>query len=334
MAAKIEPIILEERDKKISSLILDLSDKHSAEHIAAIGKALSSPVRLEIIKQLQIKKCNYSELARMFDLPIGTIAFHIKVLEQAGLISVGNMPERKGHIRWCSYAYPYIMMILRSEQKATDEKMREYNIGIGDYIIFEPISEWGLGAAEGQITGYSDHGFIYGDERKRAQILWCDGGKVVYPVPPSLFDGEGIKEVRISLEISSNTMGYSNHYPSDITYSIDGTELCTDISLGDYGDRYGLYTPKTWYGESTKYGVLKVISVKRDGVYVNQKLVNKKLNVSLFSERSKNNTLFFGIENKPDSPHPGGFNIFGEQFGDYRQAIKINVFCDAENQSE
>ncbi len=334
MGANIESITLEDRDEKISSLVLDLNDKQSTEQIAAIGKALSSPIRLEIIKQLQIKKCNYSELARLFDLPVSTVAFHINILEQAGLVSIGNMPEHKGHIRWCSYAYPYIMMILREAQKTADEKMREYNIGIGDYILFEPINEWGLGAPEGQIAGNSDGGFIYTDDRRRAQILWCNGGKVVYPVPPSLFDGEGIKEIRISLEISSNTMGYSNYYPSDITYSIDGTELCTDISLGDYGDRYGLYTPKTWYGESTKYGVLKVISVKRDGVYVNEKLVNKKINVSFFSARAKNNTLFFGIENKPDSPHPGGFNIFGEKFGDYPQAIKINVFYNSKNRSE
>ncbi len=328
MAAEIETIVLEERNKKISSLILDISDKQSTERLAAVGKALSSPVRLEIIKKLQEKKCNYSELARIFDLPVGTIAFHINVLEQAGLVSVGNMPEHKGHIRWCSYANPYIMLIMRDGEKRSTEKVREHNISVGDYVLFEPIKEWGLGCANGQITGYSDGGFIYTDERKRAQILWCDGGKVVYPVPTSLFDGENIKDVRISLEISSNTMGYSNHYPSDITYTIDGVELCTDMSLGDYGDRYGLYTPKTWHGESTKYGVLKVISVKRDGVYMNEKLVNKKLTVSFFSERAKNNAMFFGVENKPDSPHPGGFNIFGDKFGDYPQAIKINVFTD------
>lgn len=326
MQAKIEQIILEERGKKISSLVVDMNDKQSTERLAAIGKALSSPVRLEIIKKLQEKKCNYSELARMFDLPVGTVAFHINVLAQAGLVSVGNMPEHKGHIRWCSYSLPYIMLIMRDDGKKSAEKEREYNINVGDYVLFEPINEWGLGDAQGQITGKSDRGFIYADERKRAQILWCDGGKVVYPVPPTLFDGENIKEVRISLEISSNTMGYSNYYPSDITYSVDGVELCTDMSIGDYGDRYGLYMPKTWHSESTKYGVLKVISVKRNGVYVNEKLVNKKIDVSFFSELAGRNTVLFGVENKPDCAHPGGFNLFGEKFGDYPQAIKINVF--------
>ena len=129
-----------------------------------------------------------------------------------------------------------------------------------------------------------------------------------------------LKEINISLEICSESPGFNNNYPSDITFSINGIEICTFISQGDYGDRYGKFTPSWWYPERTKYGILTNISIRSSGVFLNERLVNKGVCLQDLRLPESNKTTF-GIEVKKNAHHPGGFNIFGSQFGDYAQHI-------------
>ena len=108
----------------------------------------------------------------------------------------------------------------------------------------------------------------------------------------------------------------------DITFSINNVELYTWTCQGDYGDHYGKYTPSWWFIESTKYGDLVSISIRKDGVYFNGKIVNKDVTLSKLNLSNGNKTNF-KIEVKEDARHCGGFNVFGEKFGNYNQPIKM-----------
>ena len=63
-------------------------DLNHLQQTALVGKALSSEVRLEMLKLLIERSANISELAAEFGLPQSSAALHVKVLEEAGMISV------------------------------------------------------------------------------------------------------------------------------------------------------------------------------------------------------------------------------------------------------
>lgn len=71
-------------------------DLNNLEQTALVGKALSSEVRLEILKLLIEKSANISEIAAAFGLPQSSAALHVKVLEEAGMISVSEKPGVRG----------------------------------------------------------------------------------------------------------------------------------------------------------------------------------------------------------------------------------------------
>ena len=74
------------------------------------------------------------------------------------------------------------------------------------------------------------------------------------------------------------------------------------------------------YKESTKYGLLTTITIKENGIYLNEKLVDKNIRIDDLKLGEGNcNTIKIGV--KDNATHKGGLNIFGEKFGDFSQAI-------------
>ena len=76
-------------------------DVACAERIAALGKALSDPIRVQLVDVLrkapgQVCVC---ELQPLFDISQPTLSRHLKVLREAGLVGV----ERRG-----LWAYYYV----------------------------------------------------------------------------------------------------------------------------------------------------------------------------------------------------------------------------------
>lgn len=321
----IENIYLDkEKSTKVGVASLDINDPEQANFVTLVGKALSSPVRIAILHELQNKLMNYSEIARKFNLPVATVAFHIGILKDAQLVTVGNFPEHKGHVRWCSYTHGGLLIKIRNFAPAPSKNVYEFPINVGDFIAFEPEGEWGLASAK-EILALPHSPLIFHPKRHEAQILWTGGGKVVYAFPTAFLQDRPVRELNISMEISSCTLGHSQIYPSDITYEINGIPLLTDTSTGDYGSRYGRLTPDWWPEESSKYGLLKSIAIRENGVYLNETLVNKKVTLKTLN-LNESLSAYLTIRNDPNSEHVGGFNIFGENFGDYPQAIRIAVF--------
>ena len=72
---------------------------------------------------------------------------------------------------------------------------------------------------------------------------------------------------------------------------------------------------------------MTTVSVRKSGVYLNGELINKRVTISDLKLDSGNRTTFT-IAVKETAEHLGGFNIFGEKFGDYNQAIVFTAITD------
>lgn len=304
------------------TVYLDLNCQDDYEKISLIGKALSSTIRLEIISLLNKTPKTLSEISKELDLQLSSCSFHLDLLEQAGLISVSYNPKTKKKIKTFSYSEGKVLMLLRKPLNA-QKKSFKTSVNIGDYVNAKFSKRCGFASETEQLMD-GDNMLTFSPLRHKAQILWSSDACFMEYAFPTVFLKEGeIETVEFSLEICSETMGYNNDFPSDITFSVNGKELCCFLCPGDFGDRYGTYTPLWWYPESTKYGTLVTIRIDESGVSLNGKSVNKKIVLSdLFDNDDR---LLFKIEVKKDAEHVGGINLFGEKFGDYNRNIELNV---------
>ena len=77
-------------------------ERVEAERIAVIAKALSDPIRLQLVDVLRkhAGKVCVCELVPLFDLSQPTVSHHLKVLREAGIVD----SERRG-----LWAYYYVL---------------------------------------------------------------------------------------------------------------------------------------------------------------------------------------------------------------------------------
>lgn len=78
-------------------------ERHEAERMAAVAKALADPVRLQLVDVLRkhAGKVCVCELVPLFDLSQPTVSHHLKVLRDAGIVD----SERRG-----LWAYYYVRL--------------------------------------------------------------------------------------------------------------------------------------------------------------------------------------------------------------------------------
>ena len=306
-----------------SKIMYNIEDSKDTTNITTLGRALSSPVRIQMIRLVNKKNMLASEIAAELHLPLSSTIFHLNILEEAGIIKKSFSTKGKGTLHWYTYVTNIAMIRFRNSNGYSKPESRApyvHQINIGEYIDAEFSKQCGIATDEKQIMSQDPHNaFVAG--RQDAQIIWSEGyGSLLYAIPNNYAQQGKLNEIKISLEICSEAPGFNSDYPSDITFSINGIEICTFVSPGDYGDRYGKFTPSWWYPESTKYGTLTNISIRSNGVFLNEKLVNKSISLDNLRLQESNKTTF-GIEVKKNAHHPGGFNIFGSKFGDYDQHI-------------
>jgi|SRR5687767_10453803 ArsR family transcriptional regulator, arsenate/arsenite/antimonite-responsive transcriptional repressor len=77
-------------------------DRHEAERLADVARALSDPIRVQLVDVLRrhAGKVCVCELTPLFDVSQPTVSHHLKVLRDAGLVDV----ERRG-----LWAYYYVI---------------------------------------------------------------------------------------------------------------------------------------------------------------------------------------------------------------------------------
>ncbi len=87
-------------DDKIRELKRRLAPATRMELLAGWHKALGHPVRLAIVRVLEMQDCCVCDLANVLDQPVSTISQDLKTLRQAGLVAA----RQEGKLVICSLA--------------------------------------------------------------------------------------------------------------------------------------------------------------------------------------------------------------------------------------
>lgn len=68
------------------------------QQVAEVGKALSHPLRVAIVRELRgsSKPISPIEFSKRHDIPIGNVSYHVKALRQAGVAKVVKREPRRG----------------------------------------------------------------------------------------------------------------------------------------------------------------------------------------------------------------------------------------------
>ena len=299
-------------------------DLENMEQTTKVGKALSSEIRLQILRYLIEGCANISEIAKEFNIPQSSAALHVKALEEAGMIMTHEKPGVRGSQKVCGIIFEdiYLNAFQHKEEKKATSTI-QFNMPIGNYFDCEVAGNCGL-ISEKSYLGVEDSpsGF-YCDNRNEAQLLWFQTGFVEYRFPTYLFRQKKVNEVSISFEICSEAPGYQNDWPSDVTVWINGREVTTMLLPGDFGGRRGTLNPEWWGDTMTQYGLYESITVNEKGCFENHEKCSGLTLEELKPGEGNYISLKIGV--KPDAGHPGGLNLFGEKFGDYAQNIVMKV---------
>ena len=313
---------------------LHLEDAKDEKIIYSFCYALSSADRIRILKSLLRESKSLTALAKELNIPPTTIARHVEILEKAKLVFMNFQPGPKGHSKHVALATRgFSVSFVRN--KLIDEQPPLYSVElpIGVFSHCHIEKPCGMLSKEKQIAPFDTPGNFFIPERVEAENLWFDKGFISYNFPvPDIKNPQDVTEISFSFEICSETHCYNNNWPSDITIFINSVEVLTFTSPGDFGGRRGKYTPKFWPITSTQFGMLKTVTVNRTGIYLDSQLSDKR-NIFDDLQLFKGYAVQLTIGIKDDAVHKGGINLFGKNFGDYPQGIKMLLSSTASSKN-
>lgn len=300
----------------------------TAEGEAALPvlKALANETRLVILSLLTHNAMNVSELAQALGLPHSTVNFNLGQLQAAGLISVEYEPGTRGSQKLCSKRYDEVVFKLPGVATHADPEQVTVSMPIGNYSHIEARPTCGLASEQSIIGMLDDPRSFFEPEHVYAQLLWFGGdGYVEYVFPNNLPYGASATRLELSMEICSEAPQYDPQWPSDITVWVQGHEVGTFTSPGDFGGTRGKLTPSWWLDDQTMYGLLKRFTVAQDGAYVDGERVSDLTVEALALNPSTSSHIRVRIGVKPDARNRGGLNLFGRRFGNYEQDLVLRL---------
>lgn len=293
----------------------------STEHLP-IFSALDSEVRIRIIQLLSKKIMNIKELASALNLSNSIVTMHINKLETAGLIATKKIPGKSGIQKISSLKIDKLEILF---PKKLDEAYNFYDaeIPLGQFTDYEVYPTCGMASNENFIGHLDQPKYFMDSSRIDAQIIWFSKGYLEYKATNYLSPDEELQALELSVEISSEYPFTKDNWPSDITFSLNGVELGSWTSLGDYSDRRGENNPDWWPDDMNQYGILKTIQINQEGTFIDGEELSD-VTINQFRDNSQNWTIKFEV--KPDSENVGGLTIFGKNFGDAPQDIRLRAF--------
>lgn len=295
--------------------------EEDTEAIVTRCRALSSPERVRILRMLCVNSMTVTEIAKALYISVSTATFHLHILRDAGLINIVLMPGKRGSVQLCQLRFTALSVTAFPVEKPADGTLIVQEMPVGLYTSSAMKFVSGFCTADEQIM-FND-GNYFTPRRAEAQLLWASAGYVEYTISNTR-KGDRIKHITISLEICSETMLYKIGWKSDITFWLNGRELCTYTSPSDFGGRRGKLNPSWWPDNSTQYGELKQITITEKGCFLDGFPI-ENTHTPVISDFYGAETFVFRIGNKPDAKYQGGFNIFGKGFGDHMQDIRVEV---------
>lgn len=288
------------------------------EESLKVYEALASNVRIRIIQLLSKDKLSIKELAQALGLSSAIVTMHVKKLEEANIIKT----ERVGQSKISSLRVDHIDINFPEKIFNAFDTL-ENEIPIGHYTNYSIEPTCGLATLTDFIGPVDEPKYFMDPKRMDARIIWFTSGFVEYQTPNYLAADEKLEMMEISLEISSEFPFANDNWPSDITFTLNGVELGTWTSPGDFADIRGKYTPD-WYPDNlNQYGLLKTLRIMSHGTYMEGDPLS---DVTIADIPSHEETWHLKIEVKKDAEYVGGCTLFGRGFGNYDQDIKIKSF--------
>jgi predicted transcriptional regulator len=260
-----------------------------------------------------------NDLAEKLGVTHGAVTAHIKTLAAANLIFVREKNGGRGTRKQISLNRERIQIDL--VRNTRDRIIREVPIPIGSFTTAGVKPPCGIASAESMVGAVDTPSSFSLDERTAAEILWIASGFVEYSVSvPSGLSG-GPEKIEITMEISSEAPGTCEEWPSDISFILNGKDVGTWTSPGDYGAMQGQLNPSWWDVNWNQYGLLKHLSVTREGTFMDDLRLSDRTVDDVFGAGSHLLTIRFAA---PETcKNPGGLTLFGEKFGNYRQPLSV-----------
>lgn len=286
-----------------------------------IYEALASKIRLQIIELLRSDELSVKELAHECGLSSAIMSMHVKKLEQAGLIATVMKRKNGGTYKCCTLAVSSLQVDLAGAAES-GSRLYETSVPIGHYTDYRVHPTCGIATREKLIGQFDDPRSFLDPERVNAHILWFAKGFVEYKIPNYIKQSEQILEIEISMEISSEAPQINENWPSDIAFSLNGKDLGSWTSPGDYGMRRGRYTPEWWHEDVNQYGLLKRLKVTADGTFMDEERIS---DAGLGEIAIDHNQWTLRIEVSEARKQAGGLTLFGRGFGNYDQDIGFRI---------
>ena len=289
-------------------------------------KALGSDVRLEIVRLLVEQPMNMNELAGKLHITNGALTTHIRKLEECGVVAVSSDSGGHGNQKICQVV-PDKLLINVKNALLPAENTCSVDLMVGRYCSCRVYPTCGLSTTT-NIIGELDVPRVFSyPERFRAGILWFGYGSVTYNLPNRLSAGQTLQELQISFEISSECPEINEDYPSDIYFDINGIPLGKWISPGDFGSRKGILSPYWWPELLNQYGLLKTLIVNSEGTFIDgTHRISRTTIQDLHLDYNRSIDLTFSVPR--DTANCGGLTLFGGDFGDYKQDIRVKAYYD------
>jgi predicted transcriptional regulator len=229
-----------------------------------------------------------------------------------------------GTYKFCTLAVPSLLVDLAGTE-GSELRVYETSVPIGHYTDYCVLPTCGIATREKLIGQYDDPRCFLDPERVNAHVLWFTKGFVEYKIPNYIKQSEHIREIEISLEISSEAPRINENWPSDIAFSLNGKELGYWTSPGDYGLTRGRFTPEWWHEDVNQYGLLKRLKVTAGGTYMDGVRIS---DVGLEEIEIDRNQWTLRMAVSESRKPAGGFTLFGSAFGNYDQDIVFRISYD------
>ena len=295
-----------------------------AEKLALVGKALSSDVRINLLKLLNHCSLNVNEIAERMNIPASSAAMHVKVLEEAGLIRTELLPAVRGSMKVCHKAVDEV--VVQTTTSMGLEKVEIINMPIGSFVDYKVAPTCGLVSEKGPIGEEDEPRCFYHQDRASAQLLWFGEGYVEYRFPNHMLKEAKETRLELSMEICSEDHEYNLEFPSDITVWVNGIEAGTWRCPSDFGGRRGIWNPEWWPDKNTQYGMLKTWKLTGEGTYIDEEKIND-IPLNGYSINAADYiSVRIGI--KDTAEKKGGINLFGDSFGDFAQGVRMAIYYE------
>ena len=291
------------------------------KELMALGKALSSEIRLKILGLLQEGPLCVNEIAEFLNIPASSAALHVRVLEEAELIRTELKPGIRGYMELCIRQETSVVLDLQKKSKEQREEV--ISMPVGNYVDYKITPTCGMVNEEEYIDGEDEPRCFYDPRRTTAKLVWFSSGYLEYRFPNAGMQKEPVKSLDFSAELCSETADYNLDCPSDITLWINGIEAGTWTCPSDFGGRRGKLNPDWWEDKNSQYGNLKNWHIDETGTYLDGLQVSGRGIEAYALAEGPYVSVRIGI--KEDAEHVGGVNIFGNCFGDYPQDLVMRL---------